>query len=106
MNCKGDIKMKKVIITIIAIATMMTLVSCGKEEPKTIRTSHAFEEEIITETIIEENVIEETVIEENIETEHYMSDSEYNYLLDLYYKGDITLEVLMEMVTTGKCTQY
>lgn len=94
--------MKKIIITIIAIATMMTLVSCG--ESKTTITSHEIGDDTTTVTTWDDATGEEST--ETITITHTMSDAEYEWLLEQYNEGNIELDVLEEYLFTGHVTKY
>lgn len=96
--------MKKIIIAIIAIATMMTLVSCKSESVTTI-TTHTIGEDTTTVKVWDEATQTWEVVDE-IEAEHRIDDATYQYLISAYENGDIELDVLEEMLFTGTCTKY
>lgn len=96
--------MKKIIITIIAIATMMTLVSCKSESVTTI-TTHTIGEDFTTVKVWDDATQSWEVVDE-IEVEHRIDDATYQYLISAYENGDIELDVLKEMLFTGTCTKY
>lgn len=103
--------MKKIIITIIAIATMMSLASCGGKAETTV-TSGTIEENIIEETVTTENIIEETIEWTLIEfegksfTNVKMTRSEMDRLMDGYSDGKYSKEYVEETLFNSQSNRW
>lgn len=95
--------MKKVILVMIGIMSMITLASCGGK-PDVDVVSVTIEEMKVPENIIEETVIEETMIYTYVElegksfTDVKMTKSEMDELMDAYSDGLVSKEYAWELL--------